>query len=124
MIHHGVVQMARHYAMQHGAGRSMVSFWRDSLHAYNKSGKVKLKFESITFNLQWKYRIRAHRKIALAFGVHGKRMQTNSIYNGFFNDQGTVDGCKAGDLKVREQESRNKSRSRSRSRSRSIRAGA
>ena len=42
MIHHGVVQIARHYAVQHGAGRSVVNFWRDSLHNYNLSGKVTL----------------------------------------------------------------------------------
>ena len=50
---------------------------------------------------QYKYRIQAYRKIAMAMGVCGKRIQLDSVYNIFFNDTGMVDGCKAGDLKVK-----------------------
>ena len=50
---------------------------------------------------QFKYRIQAHRKIAMAEGVLGKRIAIDSVYNIFFNDTGMKNGCKAGDLKAR-----------------------
>ena len=40
MIHEGVILKARHQAIQYGAGRVIVDFWRDSLYLYNLLGKV------------------------------------------------------------------------------------
>ena len=33
-------------------------------------------------------------------GVWGQRIQVDSTWNVYFNDTGTTNGCKAGDLKV------------------------
>ena len=41
MIHSGVILKARHLAIQHGAGRVTVDFWRDDLHNFNILGKVR-----------------------------------------------------------------------------------
>ena len=40
MIHEGVILKGRHLAIQHGAGRVIVDFWRDAMHLYNLLGKV------------------------------------------------------------------------------------
>ena len=105
MIHSGVILKARHLAIQHGAGRVIVDFWRDALHIYNALGKVgddMLVFRDslLDYLFQFKYRIQAHRKIAMAAGVLGKRVQVDSVHNIFFNETGMVNGCTAGDLKV------------------------
>jgi hypothetical protein len=42
LLHYGVLLKARHLAGQYGDGKVLVEFWRDSLHAYNRSGKVLL----------------------------------------------------------------------------------
>ena len=113
MIHEGVILKGRHLAIQHGAGRVIVDFWRDAMHLYNLLGKVSgdildldiisdvTKIASLVqYPFQFKYRIQAHRKIAMAEGVLGKRVQVDSTYNIFFNETGMVNGCTAGDLKV------------------------
>ena len=47
MIDSGVTLIARRMAVEYGDGECILEFWRDSLHVYNKLGKVRVSHKSL-----------------------------------------------------------------------------